>query len=170
MQAGHDAQDAAPTGEPDAEVTTEQVVADCEDRYKRAVADLDNARKRYARELEHERSAERARTVAALLPVLDNLELALTHADADPRAIIEGVRAVRDQAVEVLAALGYPRFAEVGIPFDPNRHEVVAVVEDAEAPAGAVVQVLRPGYGAGPQLVRPAAVTVAKPRSERDGA
>ena len=80
-----------------------------EDRWRRALADLDNLRKRHARELEREAAAERARTAAAFLPVIDNLELALNHAAADPGAIVEGVRAVRDQAVNVLERLGYPR-------------------------------------------------------------
>ncbi|MEU3914583.1 nucleotide exchange factor GrpE [Streptomyces sp. NPDC029721] len=137
-------------------------IRELEDRWRRALADLDNLRKRHARELERERTLERSRTAAAFLPVLDNLELALAHAGADSGAIVEGVRAVRDQAVNVLELLGYPRHAETGIAFDPARHEVVAVVEDPDAEPGTVVEVLRPGYGDGERQLRPAAVTVAK--------
>lgn len=137
-------------------------IKELEDRWRRALADLDNLRKRHARELERERAAERSRTAAAFLPVLDNLELALTHAGADPNAIVEGVRAVRDQAVNVLELLGYPRHAESGVAFDPARHEVVGVVQDPDASPGTVVEVLRPGYGDGERQLRPAAVTVAK--------
>ncbi|MEV0932249.1 nucleotide exchange factor GrpE [Streptomyces phaeochromogenes] len=135
---------------------------EAEDRWRRALADLDNQRKRHARELEREAAAERARTAAAFLPVIDNLELALSHATADPDAIVEGVRAVRDQAVNVLEGLGYPRHAETGVPFDPARHEVVGVVQDPDADPNTVVQVLRPGYGEAERQLRPAAVTVAK--------
>ncbi|MEU9896006.1 nucleotide exchange factor GrpE [Streptomyces phaeochromogenes] len=135
---------------------------EAEDRWRRALADLDNQRKRHARELEREAAAERARTAAAFLPVIDNLELALSHATADPDAIVEGVRAVRDQAVNVLERLGYPRHAETGVPFDPARHEVVGVVQDPDADPNTVVQVLRPGYGEAERQLRPAAVTVAK--------
>lgn len=131
-------------------------------RWQRAVADLDNLRKRYARALDRERGVERNRVAAAFLPVLDNLELALTHAEADPSAIIEGVRQVVDQAVQVLAGLGYPRQDETGVPFDPNLHEVVTVVDDAQAPPGTVVGVLRPGYGSDQSQLRPAAVAVAQ--------
>ncbi|WP_097884256.1 nucleotide exchange factor GrpE [Streptomyces sp. st140] len=133
-----------------------------EDRWRRALADLDNLRKRHARELERERMVERSRTAAAFLPVLDNLELALSHADADSGAVVEGVRAVRDQAVGVLEQLGYPRHAETGVAFDPAHHEVVSVVDDPDIEPGTVVQVLRPGYGDGDRQLRPAAVTVAK--------
>ncbi|MER6212098.1 nucleotide exchange factor GrpE [Streptomyces sp. NPDC001642] len=154
---GPDAGALTPAGE---ENTT--AVAEMEDRWRRARADLDNLRKRHARELERDRAVERSRTAAAFLPVLDNLELALTHADADPGAIVEGIRAVRDQAVNVLELLGYPRHAETGAAFDPARHEVVGVVQDPGSPPGTVVEVLRPGYGEGERQLRPAAVTVAK--------
>ena len=59
------------------------------------------------------------------LPVLDNLDLALAHAGADPGAIIDGVRAVRDQARAVLQRLGFPRRDDLGAVFDPARHEAV---------------------------------------------
>ncbi|MGA6160950.1 nucleotide exchange factor GrpE [Stenotrophomonas sp. NPDC087984] len=137
-------------------------LAELDDRWRRALADLENLRKRHSRELERERAAERARTAAALLPVIDNLELALSHAEADPGSIVEGVKAIRDQAVNTLAQLGYERRAETGVPFDPARHEVVGVVEDPEAEPGTVVQVLRPGYGDPGNQLRPVAVAVAK--------
>ena len=109
---------------------------DWEDRWRRAVADLDNARKRCARELDRVRADERARVASRWLSVLDNLELALSHARADPATIVSGVQAVRDEAVAVLNALGYPRRDEsiyVGLPFDPAKHEVVTVVDDPDA-------------------------------------
>lgn len=138
-------------------------VAELEDRWRRSLADLDNLRKRYSRELPRERAAERERVAAAFLPVIDNIDLALQHADAAPGAIVEGVRAIREQALAVLAHLGYPRQDEVGRPFDPSRHEVVAVVpvEEGSEP-GSVVEVVRPGYGGAEQSLRPAAVTVAR--------
>ncbi|MFJ8622192.1 nucleotide exchange factor GrpE [Kitasatospora sp. NPDC093550] len=136
-------------------------VEELEDRWRRALADRDNLRKRYARELPREREAERAKVAAAFLPVVDNLELALAHAGADdPGTIVSGVRAVRDQAVEVLRSLGYPRYDETGVPFHPERHEVVSVVDEPDTTAGTVVRVLRPGYGEPGHQLRPAAVAV----------
>ncbi|MFF1418152.1 nucleotide exchange factor GrpE [Streptomyces sp. NPDC058280] len=133
-----------------------------EDRWRRALADLDNLRKRHARDRPRELEAERARVAAAWLPVLDNLELALAHAGADPGAIVQGVQAVRDQAVEVLRNLGYPRQDETGVPFDPTLHEVVSVVDAPDTAPGTVVQVLRPGYGERDRQLRPAAVAVSR--------
>jgi molecular chaperone GrpE len=145
-----------------ADAAIQAQLAEFEDRWRRAVADLDNFRKRVIRDSDQLQRAERARVAAEWLPVLDNLELALQHAESDPGAIVEGVRAVREQALAVLKRLGYPRRDDVGEAFDPTLHEAVGTVEDADAPDGTVVKVVRPGYGSDENLLRPAAVVVAK--------
>ncbi|GAA0411144.1 hypothetical protein Acor_14960 [Acrocarpospora corrugata] len=132
-------------------------VAELEDRLLRSAADLDNLRKRLAGELER----ERARATAEWLPVLDNLELALRHAKADPEAVVDGLRAVHEQALAVLSRLGYPRQDDEGAAFDPERHDAVATVPAISAPPGTVAEVVRPGYGEGGRRLRPAAVVVA---------
>ena len=137
-------------------------LAKLEDRWRRAVADLDNLRKRYARELERERTTERSRVASAWLPIVDNLELAIRHAGDQSDAVLEGVRNVLGQALQVFEQLGYPRDAEAGIPFDPERHEVVGVVDQPNSAPGTVVEVLRPGYGEGSRQLRPAAVVVSR--------
>jgi molecular chaperone GrpE len=137
-------------------------LAKLEDRWRRAVADLDNLRKRYARELDRERQAEGSRVAAAWLPIVDNLERAIAHAGDQSNAVAEGVRSILEQALQVLEQLGYPRDAETGVPFDPERHEVVGVVEQPDSAPGTVVQVLRPGYGDGSRQLRPAAVVVSR--------
>lgn len=131
-----------------------------EDRWRRAVADLDNLRKRFARELDRERSSERSRVAAAWLPIVDNLERAIGHAGADAASVIQGVRATLDQAVQLLEQLGYPRDTAAGVPFDPERHEVLSVAEQPDTAPGTVVEVMRPGYGKGSSQLRPAAVVV----------
>lgn len=141
----------------------EATAAELEDRWRRALAELDNARKRHARELNREAEAERRRICLAWLPIVDNLDLALEHAKDDPASVVVGVRAVRDQAIALLASLGYPRDDETGMPFDPLRHEAAEVLEDPGAPPGTVVRVLRPGYGRLPdRQLRPAAVAVSR--------
>ncbi|MCU1656933.1 MAG: putative GrpE heat shock protein [Pseudonocardiales bacterium] len=135
---------------------------DWEDRWRRAVADLANVRKRHYRELDGARDQERAAIAGEWLPVLDNLDRALEHADADPAGILEGVRAVRDQAVALLSRLGYERFEDVGVPFDPSRHEVVSVVDDSDTEPGTVLTVLRPGYGDVGRQLRPVGVVVSR--------
>jgi molecular chaperone GrpE len=144
--------------------TAEQAIADMRDRWQRAQAEVENTRKRYERQRAEDWRAERARVSTEWLPVVDNLERALGHAGADPGAIMQGVEAVREQAVNVLERLGYARLADVGVPFDPSRHEAAQVVDAPDAAPGTVVEVLRPGYGAGDTLLRPAVVVVAGKR------
>lgn len=132
-----------------------------DDRLLRALADVDNLRKRFDREVARARADERARAAQSWLPVVDNLELALDHAGPECAPLAEGLRAVRDEAVALLAALGFPRFEDVGQAFDPARDEALAIVETG-APSGTVVATLRPGYGTAESMLRPAGVVVAR--------
>ena len=137
-------------------------LAEAEDQKLRAVADLANLRRRCAAQVERAEADARTQVARQWLPVVDNLERALEHAEADPRTIVEGIRAVRQQALGVLASLGFPRRDDTGATFDPVRHEAIAATYDPRVPPGTVVQVVRPGYGEPDRLLRPAQVVVAK--------
>lgn len=137
-------------------------LAKMEDQWRRALADADNARKRAVREGAQLRAQERAAVSLAWLPVLDNLELALAHAPSDGDPLADGVAAIRSQAIDTLARLGYLRIDAENVPFDPRIHEVVSVSETDEAPPGTVLTVLRPGYGGPDTTLRPAAVVVSR--------
>jgi len=137
-----------------------QVIA-LESQLRRALADLDNLRKRFDREVARQLAGERARVTAEWLPVVDNLERALEHAVVNPEAVVEGLQAVRDQAVATLDRLGYPRYDDVGQPFDPEKDEAVGTTV-ADAPEGTVVVAVRPGYGTSENILRPAAVIVSR--------
>jgi len=133
-----------------------------DDRLVRALADLDNLRKRFNRELERARALERDRVAAELVEVIDDLDRALEHMDADTEDIVIGVRAVRDRAVAAFAHLGYRRFGSAGEPFDPGRHEAVGSVEAKDEAPATVKHVVRAGYERESDVVRPAAVVVTK--------
>ncbi|MCR3745153.1 molecular chaperone GrpE [Actinomadura glauciflava] len=155
------AEPAEPAGSDPGEVERLRArVEELEDLWRRALADLDNLRKRMTRELETQRRAQRAEVTAAWLPVLDDLERALEHAESDPSSVVEGIRSVRDRAVATLRDLGYPRRDDLGVPFDPARHSAVAVRADPDVPPGTVVEVHQPGYGDDENQLRPALVSV----------
>ena len=137
-------------------------LAEAQDQRLRAAADLDNLRKRCAAQVERAEADARTQVARQWLPVVDNLERALEHAAADPRTIVEGIQAVRQQALGVLASLGFPRRDDTGATFDPARHEAIAATYDPRVPPGTVVQVVRPGYGEPDRQLRPAQVVVAK--------
>jgi molecular chaperone GrpE len=166
--AEHEAPEPGPADERvvDGTAETEKQIADLEDSWRRTAAELDNLRKRCAKDVVRAREHERVSVAARWLPVLDNLERALGHASSNPDQIVEGVRAVHQQALSILADLGYPRRDDdAGKPFDPAHHEAVSTTADENLVPGTVAHVVRPGYGPDGQVLRPASVVVAT-RSE----
>jgi molecular chaperone GrpE len=155
----------ADEGVVDSTAATEKRIAELEDSWRRTAAELDNFRKRCARDVVRAREQERASVAARWLPVLDNLERALEHASSNPDQILEGVRAVHQQALAILADLGYPRRDdETGKAFDPAHHEAVSTIADVDLVPGTVAHVVRPGYGPDGEILRPASVVVATRR------
>ncbi|WP_066066810.1 nucleotide exchange factor GrpE [Frankia sp. EI5c] len=152
---------------------------ECQAQQLRTLADFDNYRRRTGREISAARAAERDRVVLAWLPVLDHLELALSHASADPESLIDGVRGVRQLALDALRSCEVVRLDDESGAFDPNRHQVGAVVDASSMPAsssmpdpppaGTVVTVLRPGYAAEGRVLRPASVAVSAGPRESSG-
>jgi molecular chaperone GrpE len=148
--------------EVDADVVAlEARVAELTDQRLRAIAELDNARKRYDRDMGNAREQERIQVAREWLPIVDNLERALTHSGASPESLIDGIGAVTEQAVRLVGQLGFPRQDDLGEPFDPSRHDAAGSRPDTDAPAGTVVEVLQPAYGKGDRQLRPALVIVA---------
>lgn len=148
-------------GEAAAVADLEAQLAQARDLRVRALADADNVRKRCAGQIRRAEAGARAQVAGEWLPVLDNLERALAHAEADPGSIIEGIQAVRQQALDALAKLGFSRRDDTGAMFDPARHEAVASRAVPGAAPGTVVEVVAPGYGEGDHQLRPAQVVVA---------
>lgn len=132
-----------------------------DDALKRALADLDNLRKRFVREVARERDLERRAIAKQWILVIDNLERALEYEKGDCPGLAEGVKAVRDQALEVMTRMGFGRFDDLGKDFDPSRHEAVATAA-ADVPSGRIMGVVRAGYGSGEDLLRPAGVVVSR--------
>jgi molecular chaperone GrpE len=164
---GRAASDLLSSPEPDkarADPPTAEAAPAAQEQLARALADLDNLRKRYRRELEREREAERMRGAAAWLPVVDDLERALSHADGEDSPVVAGLRAVLDEANDLLSQLGFPRFEDIGERFDARRHEALSAIAD-DGPTGIVLEALRPGYGNEEVVLRPAGVVVSLGRS-----
>jgi molecular chaperone GrpE len=135
------------------------------DRLLRTAAEFDNFRKRALKEKEDVQRFGIERLLKDFLPVMDNLERALDHAEQhDPRQVIEGVRLVQKLFETTLARHGVVAFSALGKPFDPGVHEAL-LQQESDEPAGTVVSEMAKGYKLNDRLVRPAAVVVAKPRT-----
>ncbi|HEU0034515.1 MAG TPA: nucleotide exchange factor GrpE [Kofleriaceae bacterium] len=139
------------------------------DRYLRAAADLENTRKRQKRELEDTRFDTKSKVLKEMLPVVDNLERAIEHAqakDGGTNAIVEGVQLVLRQFMTAFERLDVVPIEAANQPFDPNLHEAISQ-QESDATPGTVVQVLQRGYRSGDRLLRPALVVVAKTPSAK---
>ena len=138
---------------------------DTHDRLLRTAAEFDNFRKRAVKEKEDVQRFGIERLLKDFLPVMDNLERALDHAEQhEPRQVIQGVRLVQKLFESTLAKHGVVGFSALGKPFDPGLHEAL-MQQDSDEPAGTVVSEMARGYKLNERLVRPAAVVVAKPRT-----
>ncbi len=135
------------------------------DQLQRLAADFDNFRKRAARDQASFAARANERLVKQLLPVVDDLERALTAAsEHDEGTLIEGVQLVSRELSAGLAREGLAE-VETNGRFDPYVHEAL-LTQPSEQEEGSIVQVLQKGYRLGDRVLRPARVIVAGPRPE----
>ena len=137
--------------------------ADNYNRYVRAMADLENFRRRSAREKEELRLYALTRVLQDLLPVLDNLALAINAArqpNAELKVLAGGIDLALQQFKGVLGSHGLAEINPAGKPFDPHQHEAISHQPSPDVPAEHVTTVVRTGYSLNGRLVRPAAVIV----------
>lgn len=137
-----------------------QLLAEAAEKYLRLAAEYDNYRKRTAKEKENAWAEAKAQTVAAFLPVYDNLERAMKQETAD-EAYKKGVEMTMNQLKEVFAKLGVTEIEAQGKPFDPNLHNAVMHIEDENLGENTVAQVFQAGFMLGEKVIRFAMVQVA---------
>jgi molecular chaperone GrpE len=134
-------------------------------KYRQAAAEFDDARLRLRREISKDVERARRDVIAEMLEIVDNLERALDAGRTSPSAdaLLQGVEMVHRQFLNKLESLGVKPIASVSRPFDPALHEAITTVPAATADQdGLVVGVVRQGYTIGGDVLRPAAVAVAK--------
>ena len=134
-------------------------------KYRQASSEFEEMRLRLRREISKDIERTRREILSELLEVVDNLERALDAAKRSPSAdaLLQGVEMVRRQFLSKLEGLGVKPIESGDGRFDPALHEAVSTVP-ASSPDqdGLVVGVIRQGYRIGADVLRPAAVAVAK--------
>ncbi|HEY7631435.1 MAG TPA: nucleotide exchange factor GrpE [Thermoleophilaceae bacterium] len=158
------ADEPADGGRPTADVAAER------DKYldlaQRTQADFENYRKRAAKDAATAGERAKAGLVRELLPVLDNLERALTtavHDDGESSPVVEGVRLVRADLLGVLERSGVQAYDPAGEPFDPTVHEALSTRPAPEGThPGIVMDVVEKGYRLNDTVLRPARVIVSQ--------
>lgn len=140
-----------------------QVYKQSEEQRLRALAELDNARKRLERERGEQIRFASEKVLNDILPSLDNLDLALQHANRDAcKDFVVGVEMTRKLLQDALAKHGLTKVGEVGEEFNPALHEAVGMNADPNVENGHVCALLGSGYKLNDRLLRPARVMVCK--------
>ncbi len=130
------------------------------DQNLRLRAEFDNYRKRMARESDRQRKRAAESVIMDLLPIVDNLRLAMQHADDTSGGLYQGIEMVSKQLVDALDQHGMKAIPAVGQPFDPRVHEAVTQVASDEYPRDTVAQEFQRGFMLGDQVLRPSRVAV----------
>lgn len=164
----------------DSEVTAEQArIAELEaqleaaqqasleerERAVRAVAEMENLRRRAAQDVEKAHKFALEKFAAELLPVLDNLERAIELADKENdtlKPMIEGVELTLKSMQSGVAKFGLAALDPQNQPFDPNAHQAMSMIENAELAPNTVIAVMQKGYELNGRVIRPAMVMVSK--------
>lgn len=134
------------------------------DDLKRLNAEYTNYRRRSDRERQSVSESAKASVLSALLPILDDLELAKQHGDLEEGSPLEKFGS---KFRETLKGQNLVTFGEPGEAFDPEIHEAV---QDLSSGGEQVVgTVLRKGYKVGDRLVRNAMVIIADPEGSETG-
>lgn len=134
------------------------------DLAQRAQAELSNFRKRTEDDRIALQRQSNSRLLVKLLPVVDELELAVNHADEKKpsKSWVEGVRLIQRKVSAMLETEGVTKIDAVGAPFNPVEHEAVGTEEDKKIASGHIIQVVRNGYRLHDRVIQVAQVVVAR--------
>ena len=135
-------------------------VSENADRVKRLQADFDNFRRRTRQEKEELSTFVAQGLIKDLLPLLDNLERAISVETADETSLREGVSMIYKQFLAALEKNGLESIKAVGEKFDPNFHQAIMRVEDADKEDDIVAEELQKGYSVHGRVIRPSMVKV----------
>jgi len=146
--------------------TDAQRISDLEDQMKRLQAEFENYKKRTAKEKEALAAIGSASTILKLLPVLDEMEVAMaamTH-DESAKSMRHGVEMLHRKLLAVLEKEGLAEMRALGESFDPYRHEALRTVDGKEE--GKVAEVMKKGYLFKGNILRHAMVVVTKKKED----
>lgn len=138
----------------------EQEADETNDRLKRIMAEFENYKKRNIKEKETQYTSILGDVISTLLPIMDNLEKAVSIETADEK-YKQGIELVLKQLQDVLEGFGVKKIEAVGNPFDPELHDAVSHVEDENLGEQIVKEEYRKGYKIGDKVIRHSMVIVA---------
>ncbi|MDR2869173.1 MAG: nucleotide exchange factor GrpE [Deferribacteraceae bacterium] len=145
-------------------VDLQEKLKEAEYRLLKYAADTENYIRRLNRDTDDKIKYANQSLLSKFLPVLDNFDLTLQHADTSPiEALLEGVKLTHKSMLDTLAKVGLTVItAEIGSNFDPNTQEAIMLTANPELPNNCVTMVLQNGYVLEGRIIRPAKVQVNK--------
>ena len=131
------------------------------DKYIRLVAEFDNYKKRTLKEKSELILNGSEKTVAAILPILDDFERATADKTEDPQAIKEGYELIYKKFLKALETLGVNKIKTDNADFDVDYHEAIAMVPGmGDDKKGKVIDCVQTGYTLNDKVIRHAKVAV----------
>src|SRR5258708_36811522 len=161
------ANDPAPATAPGLEELLEKAEAAAQehrDAWLRAKADADNIRKRAQSDLANAHKFAMENFSAELIPVRSNLEAALASPTATADSLRSGVELTLKQLTAAFDKFSIREINPLGEKFDPHKHQSINMAE-SDAEPNSVVGVLQKGYSLNERILRPALVSIAKPKA-----
>ncbi|MEH2920374.1 nucleotide exchange factor GrpE [Samsonia erythrinae] len=135
------------------------------DNVLRARAEADNIRRRAEMDVEKAHKFALEKFAGEMLPVIDNLERALEVADKSNESLasmIEGVELTLKSLLDAVRKFGIEVVGDVNVPFNPEVHQAMTMLESADHQPNHVMMVMQKGYTLNGRLLRPAMVAVSK--------
>ena len=154
--------EAEPSMEEEVPSSSEDEIEALKDQLLRTVAESENIRRRASRDVENAHKYANEKLLEDLFPVLDSLEKALELPDQsdDAKAVLEGIEISLRMFRETLERGGVVVVDPLGEPFDPSKHEALAMVPNEEVEPNSVIEVVQKGYLLNERVVRAARVVV----------
>ncbi|QLK60166.1 nucleotide exchange factor GrpE [Enterobacteriaceae bacterium Kacie_13] len=138
------------------------------DSLLRAKAEVENVRRRTELDIEKAHKFALEKFSGELLPVIDNLERAIDLADkSNPEltGLIEGVELTLKSMLDAVRKFGMEVVGDIHVPFNPELHQAMTMIESEELEPNHVIMVMQKGYTLNGRLLRPAMVAVSKAKA-----
>ncbi len=145
---------------------------EAKDKYLRLYAEFENYRRRVNKDKEELVKYGNEALIYELLPVVDNLEMALQHASDEESSsgLVQGVELTLKELMKTLEKFGLSPIEADGRPFDPSVHHAMSQVVREDVDEKIVVEEFRRGYLLKEKVLRPSLVAVSKKPSQIDEA
>lgn len=133
-------------------------------KYKLALADMENLRQSSQKRIEETRQYAITNFCKDLLDVTDTFEMAMKHITPESvgKSNYDGIRMIEQSLLAIFKKNGLISLNPHGLKYNPNEHQALYEVPDANKEPGTVSEVCKLGWKLKDRLVRPAVVGVSK--------